>query len=104
MQSTFAEVIWDMGELVEAHRSSGRPFSAWQSHCLRSALFSLRIGHHDQARKRLSDAIHPPEFPPVFPYAGPITIAEIDQAVSELTTAPVMASLRGKGEPASAGV
>jgi hypothetical protein len=92
VQSRLSDVISSLENLVDKHKRIGQPFTAWQSHCLRSAMTLFRFGHDDRGRRSLAQAITPPPNPPAFPYPGVVTIEELERAVARLSTAPVVAS------------
>jgi hypothetical protein len=47
-------------QLVKHYASTDAPLSAWERHCLSSALLFERYGYFDKALKKINEVLEPP--------------------------------------------
>jgi len=55
-------------QLVKQYPSTDAPLSAWERHCLSSALLFERYGYFDKALKKINEVLEPPFPLPASPH------------------------------------
>jgi len=64
-------------QLVKQYVSTDAPLSAWERHCLSSALLFERYGYFDKALEKIKDVLEPPLPLPTFPTPPPMTLRDV---------------------------
>jgi hypothetical protein len=64
-------------QLVKQYVSTDAPLSAWERHCLSSALLFERYGYFDKALKKINEVLEPPFPLPTFPTPPRITLRDV---------------------------
>src|SRR5215470_12461790 len=72
-----AEVQKALLQLVKQYVSTDAPLSAWERHCLSSALLFERYGYFDKALEKIKDVLEPPLPLPTFPTPPPMTLRDV---------------------------
>src|SRR5215813_10588105 len=72
-----AEVERALVQLVKQYVPTDTPLSAWERHCLSSALLFERYGYFDKALKRINEVLEPPFPLPSFPAPPEMTLREV---------------------------
>jgi len=62
---------------VKQYVSTDAPLSAWERHCLSSALLFERYGYFDKALVKIKDVLEPPLPLPTFPTPPPMTLRDV---------------------------
>jgi hypothetical protein len=72
-----AEVERALLQLVKQYASTDGPLSAWEQHCLSSALLFERYGYFDKALKKINEVLEPPIPLPPFPPPPQMTLRDV---------------------------
>ena len=64
-------------QLVKHYASTDAPLSAWERHCLSSALLFERYGYFDKALKKINEVLEPPFPLPAFPPPPQMTLRDV---------------------------
>jgi hypothetical protein len=83
VKATRAALAATLSELIGRYEQ-GRPFSAWERHCLAQAMKSLRVGNYEQAHQQVSEAVTPPNPLPTFRFPIPVTVDELRKALGTI--------------------
>jgi hypothetical protein len=83
VQAARSALAATLADLIRRYEQ-GRPFSAWERHCLGQAMKSLRVGNYEQARHQVSEAVTPPIPLPTFPFPVPVTVDELRRALGTI--------------------
>src|SRR5262252_2881721 len=87
-----AEVQKALLQLVKQYVSTDAPLSAWERHCLSSALLFERYGYFDKALKKINEVLEPPFPLPAFPTPPQMTLRDVPQQALEQRTAQPISS------------
>jgi hypothetical protein len=83
-----ADVESALLQLVKHYVSADAPLSAWEQHCLSSALLFERYGYFDKALKKINEVLEPPFRLPVFPTPPQITLRDVMAHLLQSTGTP----------------
>jgi hypothetical protein len=75
-------------QLVKQFAPTDTPLSAWERHCLSSALLFERYGYFDKALKRINEVLEPPIPLPSFPTPPQITLHDVITRLLQSSGAP----------------
>ena len=64
-------------QLVKQYVTTDAPLSAWERHCLSSALIFERHGYFDKALKKINEVLEPPIPLPTFPPPSSMTLRDV---------------------------
>ena len=64
-------------QLVKQYPSTDAPLSAWERHCLSSALLFERYGYFDKALTKIKEVLEPPFPLPAFPTPPQMTLRDV---------------------------
>jgi hypothetical protein len=68
-------------DLLAAYSVDGRALSAWDSHCLGTALTLLRFGYREHARRKVEEILQPPVPLPAFRVPRRLTLEDLRHAL-----------------------
>ena len=75
-------------QLVKQYVSTDAPLSAWERHCLSSALLFERYGYFDKALKKINEVLEPPFPLPAFPTPPEMTLRDVITHLQEPEAGP----------------
>jgi hypothetical protein len=64
-------------QLVKQYVRTDAPLSAWERHCLSSALLFERYGYFDEALKKINEVLEPPFPLSTFPTPPEMTLRDV---------------------------